>query len=427
MAPRLRNVSVPLLRRTCMLLSLLLSLLLLSLLPAAALAAPAAALVGPDVPRPPKPGADAPLEPGEPALSFGTPLAAWLALVPDTDFSRRYLVYGDFEAWFDETGIERPADAADLDALSEQEFEAVTLTLTSQAEPPGVLGAEYVFVEDQTLRVGFSFFNTNQFLWTMGAENVRTLLRVQNDAASIEAALQAHGYSPAPVTGGTLWARGEDNSIDIQADFPLDQLGALNRVAVFAGDDGQSDLLVARATDVITTALAAAAGDADSLLDDMGYRTLAGAIDAHMVPGQLVGVTILGGELPLLDPAEVEDWDVRVADAAKEPLPPYRAAAFATNRDGDDTYLVLYLVLAPGEDAQSTATILSERLMDYVTVVSGIALADELEVTERGSYVSELEVAYVTMRVLEGEGQPFGWLRLINQRDLLFLMPGEEP
>ncbi|MGL4651577.1 MAG: hypothetical protein ACRC1H_19375, partial [Caldilineaceae bacterium] len=114
-----------------------------------------------------------------------------------------------------------------------------------------------------------------------------------------------------------------------------------------------------------------------------------------------------------------------LADYAEEPLPPYRMAAFGTSRDGEDTYLTLYLVLAPGEDAQSTATILRERLEGYVTVASGVALADELEVTERGSFINELEVAYVTLRVLEGEGQPFGWSRLINQRDLLFLAPGE--
>ncbi len=399
-------------------------LMAVSLLPAAALGAPPATRIGPEVPRPPRPAAVAP---AGATLDLGVPLSDWLAVVADTDFSRRFLSFGDMQAWFEESGIERPLTADAVDALSEEDFKAVSFTLTSQAEAPPALGMEYLFVEDQAQRVGFSFFNANQYLWSMGAGNMLSLVRVQNDAAAIEAALLGSGYLPTPISGGTLWAKGEDNAFHMDSDFPTEQLGMHNRVAVFARGDGESDVLVARETDVLTTAVAAAMGEVDSLADDMGYRTLGGAVDAQLVPGQLVGLTMLSAAIPMPLPADVDDWDARMAKYAREPLPPYRIAAFATYRDGDDTLLTLYLVLAPGEDANSTATILRDRLEDYVTTVSDLPLADEFEVTERGSYISELEVAYVTLRVLEGEGQPFGWSRLINQRDVLFLAPGDEP
>ncbi|MGL4650660.1 MAG: hypothetical protein ACRC1H_14730, partial [Caldilineaceae bacterium] len=323
-------------------------LLVMTLLPAAALAAPHA---GSRPTNPPPTRLEAA------TLDLGAPLADWLAVVPDTDFYRNYLVFGDMEAWFDETGIERPTSADELRGLSESDFDLVSFVLTSQTEPPPALGLDYILVEDQTQRLGFSFFNTNQFLWSSGEGNDLSLLRVENSEMGMTERLLEAGYSAQSFPGGVLYSLRDDNEIDLDAESPMDRLAFHNRVAVIPRGDDEVDLLVARATTVITPALAAAAGEGDSLADDMGYRTLANAVDyADLVPGSLVGLTILGGEqqpvpLPTADAAEIEAYRTLLADYAEEPLPPYRMAAFGTSRDGEDTYLTLYLVLAPGEDA----------------------------------------------------------------------------
>jgi hypothetical protein len=390
---------------------LLALVLLLNLMPLPALARTS----GPSTPPPP--GRLAPEPSSEGFLDIGDPVRDWLALVPDTEATRRWLVFGDVEAWFDESAIERPPSVEALMELDEEVRRPVLFQLPRQTMPPAALNLD-----------GYDLTNTLQMMEAGTPPEQLTVLRVANHAAAVGSALEASGYTPSMLDGVTLYSRRGDNEIDIAAETPSARLATLNRIAVIdRGVEGEVDLLIGRSTPVIEGALAGFAGEGDSLANDMGYRTLANAVDFEgLVPGTPVGIMVLGGEQLIPPPISEEEGielEARLAAYADEPLPPYRMAAFGTSRDGEETYLTLYLVLAPGEAAEATATILSDRLQEYESMVADFALLDRVEIIERGAFVNELEVAYVTMRVLPDAA--LDWYRMIMMRDLLFLAPGD--
>jgi hypothetical protein len=403
--------------RTARLSSLLLAAGL-ALLPTAALAVTS----GPSTPPPP---------PTFAPLAIGDPVRDWFALAPDTDENNSYLTYADFESWRAESNSELPQSSAEMDEMGEAGRQAL-IELTTQAPVPPILGIESLFSQNLDEFVGFSLFATEQVMNVGTPPNDLSILRVESDANAIGETLISGGYSASDLAGATLYSINDDYGVNMQAETRMAQLGLHNRIAVIPHADGDgSDLLVARATAIITSALAAHAGEADSLFDDMGYRTLGYALDqGEMAPGSLVGLRILGGEQEVVLPA-LDNEDERAAleallgGYAEEPLPPYRMAAFADYRDGDERYLVVALVLAPGESASPTASILGDRLQDYVSTINDRPLTDFVEITTLGSFINELEVAYVTVRALPDAPPSFGWDRILAMRDTLFLAPGE--
>ncbi len=108
-----------------------------------------------------------------------------------------------------------------------------------------------------------------------------------------------------------------------------------------------------------------------------------------------------------------------MARYSADPLPPYRLSAFATTRDGDDTYLTVLIAMGSEGDPQESAAILGDRLSDYVSTATTQPLGDEWDVVMTGSYESTARLAYATVKL--NPESTISWMDLIVRRDLLFL------
>ncbi len=229
---------------------------------------------------------------------------------------------------------------------------------------------------------------------------------------------------PLQQPGATLYSRGLDYGVDPSTATTMERLGILNRVALLEEPSPGTQVLIARATAPIAESLAAAAGKAPSLADDRIYRTLAEALEGDFVlTGTLVGLIVQDGIQPIdLGPSLNSQNEAMLAQVKRlqdDPLPPYRLSAFATSRDGDDTYLTVLIAMGSEGDAQESAAILGDRLGDYRSTLSWEPMSDEWDVVTTGSYESTARFAYATMKL--APDSTLSWWDLIMRRDLLFM------
>ncbi len=349
------------------------------------------------------------------------PLADLLALIPDTEVTRAWLSYGDVQGWHGATGVPRLSSLDELDTFSEEENSAWLYEMPRQTAPPTALGISYLMLDDMRPAYGFSFLDAAQMLEAGQPPETLTLVTLSVPSAQVADALAESGYARTEMSGATLFSRGDDYAIDIASPSKVGQLGALNRVAVLESEGQGSQLLLARATAPITQALAATVGEKRSLADDRIYNALADAVEGSLIlTGTLVGLIVQDGvqqvdvNAALGSPAA----DV-VARYAADPLPPYRLRAFATTRDGVDTFLTVLIAMGTTGDPQENAAILGDRLADYVSTVDEQPLGDQWELVMTGSFESTARLAYATLKLKPDSS--ISWMDLIARRDLLFL------
>ena len=349
------------------------------------------------------------------------PLSTLLALVPDNASSRAWLSYSDMIAWHEATGVPRVASYAAIEALAEADRSAWLYTRSEQTAPPPVLGLNEIATGTMRPALGFDFFDVAQALESGQAPENVVWVNLHVAPEAIATALTATGYAQSDEAGAVLYSRGDDYATDFSAETLAGQMGSLNRIALLDSDNAGSQVLIARATAPITQSLATATGDSRSLADDRTYRTLAGALEYEgLIPGALVGLVVQDGMQPMQTVLQDNQIDTALLDRyARDPLPPYRLSAYATTRDGDDTYLTVLLAMDGTSDSSDAAAILGDRLSDYTSALTGEPLSDQWEVVTTGSYESEARLAYVVLKLIPESD--LAWTELLARRDLLFL------
>lgn len=378
--------------------------------------------------------------PGGPARAQDdtNPLLDLLAFVTQaSDAESRLVTYGDFAAWHAATGIPRVHSVAAADALPEPARAWWLFVMPRQTVPPEVLGVQYLFHEDMRPVYGFDLFAVDRFVALETPPSNITVLETALEPARVGEALLATGYEAEALDGGTLFRILGDYELALGADLPrVGMLGTLNRIAVL--DDGT--LVIARATERVQAALDTRQGAQPSLAGDARYRVAAEALhrlsrsDLGALVGAIFSEEVVAGDPLALEPGATAEDEEAAPDAA--PLPPYTLAAFGTFRGTGATFLALAVVFPPGTDASAAAITLSDRMAQYVSLVTQAPLSerwtfDRAFADESGT----LPVAVVVMRVDDppppAEGEQvntaiLAWTDLVYRRDLGFLVPGPD-
>ncbi|RIK42704.1 MAG: hypothetical protein DCC55_07925 [Chloroflexi bacterium] len=359
------------------------------------------------------------------------PLFSMLRFVPADPLYRPYLTLGDVSAWHTATGVPRVESLADVEQLEPAQRNGWRFALFKQTHPPQTLGLEYLAVEEMRDFYGFGFFDADRYLEAGAPPDTISVLQVHANLETIKSRLTRFGYTWDDAPGGRLYSIRDDYETDLRSPTLVGRLAGLNRIAVL--DDGL--LVIGRAAEVVTNAVAARQGKLPSLADESVYQSAAAALTGPTVSdlGALVGV-ILVGEPFLADPFMLLDQSDEAAQEQFEryvenPLPLYLLAAFATYRAGETIHLTLALVFPSGVDAEEAAATLAARLQDYSSPISGRVLDEYWQYqSATGVEAGGLPVALVTMRLNQPEedlpGAPFAWVDLVSRRDLLFLAPG---
>jgi hypothetical protein len=219
------------------------------------------------------------------------------------------------------------------------------------------------------------------------------------------------------------------------------QLGNLNRIALLEGQ-----MIIAKATAIVTDALLASNGKQPSLADSPDYVAAATAFEHPILKdsGELVGAIFMTAPnffdpMLLLEPSANEGAIQLLKNYAQKPsLPPYSLVAFATRHTQGVSYLILTVVFPKGTDANIAADILADRLQNYVSIDQSIPL-DDRWIFEKalGIEVQGLPVTLTVMRVDDPPPTPedaarvnadiLTWSSLIFKRDALFLISGAIP
>jgi hypothetical protein len=368
-----------------------------------------------------------------------------LHYVPDVPEVRETLVqYGDLAAWHTSWKVLRINNVQQLDLLPRDKHAYWMFIMPRQTAPPEPLGMQYLFTDDQRAFYGFDVFGVDRFI-SAGVPPVQiTALEHRLDSGDIAAALTASGYEAQAVPGGTLYSQFEDMEAPAMSGVEVPhvgQFGALNRIALL---DASPTLLISRRTDDVLASLAAAQGEQPSLADDPFYAAAAQAVlDPSLADtGELVGVLFMSGPVPM-DPATLlldddgdairEQFEQMVGD---NPLPLYVLTAFATHHTEGASYLTLVVVFPPETDATAAATILADRMQNYVSLATREPLTARWTFDRAsGIEVDGLPVALVTMRVDDPPPTPedaampnagvFSWYEMVVRLDLGFLVAGE--
>ncbi len=371
-----------------------------------------------------------------------SPLLRLLRFVPDTPEYRKYLTYGDADAWHTSWNIPRVDNLEELENLGQEPHAYWKFIMTTQTIPPGSLGIQYLFDEDQRSFYGFDLFNLDRFMEAGELPDRISLVEFSFDHAQIAKALTTLGYETMPLEKGVaLYRILDDYKADLRFPTRTGRLGGLNRIIL---RDGQ--MIIAKATAPVTNALLAYNGEKSSLADSSDYVAAVKALEHSALKdtGELVGAIFMtapnfSDPALLLEPSAHEEAIQQLKDyAQKPPLPPYSLVVFATRHTRGASFLILTVVFPKGTDANAAADILADRLQHYVSVSQGISLDDRWTFEKAtGVEVQELPVVLAVMRVDDPPPTPqdaaninagvFTWSSLIFKRDALFLIPGDIP
>lgn len=256
------------------------------------------------------------------------------------------------------TGLPDGIRLTDLETLPEADEALVMqllLRMTSSAEFPQYLqfGAA-----SWSEKLGADFLEVSWFsqpgtppgnLLLLGGETIGVGDSLQ--------ALESSGFAPQERDGETVWVKGEkDAALDVgnrQPGFPFwGQLGANARL--FRSDEA---LVGARTWPSIALAMAAAAGEAESLADLPRFRL---AAQAAADPAQSDG--------PVLQTVFVDEaFGKGVLAVAPSPdgLPPFGLYAVADREDASGHQVLLLLTYDDAITAEAAAALLAARLPPY--------------------------------------------------------------
>lgn len=365
-----------------------------------------------------------------------------LKFVPDTPNDRQWVTYGDEAAWLQSWAIPRIDNVDQLKALDRDPRAYWMFILPYQTAAPEVMGLNYLLSDNQRSFYGFDFFNVDRYLAAgMPLEDI-SVVEFGFDSKQIADALTATGYTSESLEGGgTLYSILQDGQSALGQAVSLPRvgmLGELNRIALLNGQ-----MVIARATVLVENSLKAQQGGAPSLADDPAYIAAAQALDDPSLSdtGDLVGAILIQSTM-FADPAQLLNPNMSVTavlEAMRKqfgdvPLPPFTLVTFATRHKSGATYLILDVVFPAGTDAKAASGILSERLQKYVSLVTKQPLSERWTFDRLANIeVNGLPVALVTMRVddppVAAAGEIantgiLGWLKLVQARDLGFLLTG---
>jgi len=368
------------------------------------------------------------------------PFLRLLRFVPNTPENRQYVTYGDLAAWHKSWNVPRIDNLTELDILERDERAYWMNIMPRQTTPPDVLGLQYLMVDDMRAAYGFDPFRVDRYLQAGQPPAMTSIIEYSFPQEQIADALLASGYTAESLDGGnTLYSILGDFEIDLSMDTVptrVGQLGNLNRIGV-----ADEQLVIAKATDIVTTAYAAERGEIPSLAESPDFLAAAGALNDLSLQrmGELVGVIFVDG-LQLADPlayvqlgAPQEVVDQLTESMDNQPaLPLYTLAVFATRHGEGASHLILAVVFPPNIDAKAAANILAERLQNYTSLVTNQPLDDRWTFElATGTKVNNLPVALVSMRIddpfptPEGQELPnaavFSWVQMVQARDTLFL------
>ncbi len=380
--------------------------------------------------------------------AVSAPLLRLLGTVPDTPGTRELVQFGDVAAWHTAWNVPRMPNWALLELLPRDPHAYWMLTMPRQTAPPSALGLESLRLNDQQAFYGFDFFDIDRFIGAGRPPDELTVAEQRADPAQVGATLTASGYEAQDLASGwTLYSILDDYAFALRSDLGLPHVGVTgmrNRIALH-----DNQMIIARATPVVTAALDAINGDAPSLAADPAFAAAAQALDDPSLAdtGPLVGAFLMQGPvmadpaLLILGPAatneQIDALRAQLGDAyGPGTLPVYGVAAFFTSHTPGATYLTLALVFPPGADAQAAAGVLAERLQTYVSVQTQAPLTDRWTFDRSaGVTANGLPVALVTMRVDDPPPAPedstlanasvWAWSNMIYSRDYGFLGVGE--
>ena len=372
----------------------------------------------------------------------GNPLLRLLRFIPDTPEYREYLSYGDAAAWHRSWNIPRIDSLDELENLDRESRAYWNFIMLSQTIPPDSLGFRHLWVEDQRGFYGFDRFNLDRFIGAGQLPDWLTVAEFKLDKTSIANALTASGYNAEELeTGGTLYSILRDYQLSFKFPMRSGQLGNLNRIALL---DGQ--MVIAKATAIVTNALLTNNGKHPSLADSPDYIAAVKALEhpALKDTGELAGAIFTTAPnvydpMLLLEPFAKEEVLQQLKAYAQKPLlPPYSLVAFATRHTQGASYLILTVVFPKGTDANIAADILADRLQNYVSADKGTSLDDRWTFEKAfGIEVQGLPLTLAVMRVDDPPPTPenadrvnadvFTWSALFFSRDTLFLITGGIP
>ncbi len=371
-----------------------------------------------------------------------TPLLEMLALVPDTEVNRRFITYGDLDAWAESWSVGRYDDLTAFDsglrgnALFATFARAWAFIGFDQTALPDVFARDFLLIEGPEYAgfYGFDVFSVARHIYTVPGPDSLTIVQLIDgyDVEGIGAALQASGYEASPVGDATLYSILEDGEIDMLGEtipFRVGQLGALNRIAV---SDGL--LYIGRTTEIVTEAVS---GSAASLADDSAMRAVALAMDAPELAdtGELVGAFFM----EMRDDFTMANFAATIAStevasqfeemfASFEPLPAFDQVMFATRHSENTTYLVLALAFPPGADVDAAAKSLGDRLATYVSLRTRSPMSEFWTFDRVVAVEAEgVPVAVAVMTVPDPAFNDdflrvFGWAEVVFVDDIAFLL-----
>lgn len=417
------------------------SLLVLFMLMGCGGAEPEAATAVPSVP--PEPATSEPADPSPTApaaevaaaadtavlqsdTNRAAPLAHLLRFVPATPENARYLLYSDYEAWLNAWQITRPATFNDIQQLDERERTLWIQVMGRQATAPQAL-IRNITAEEMIDFYGFDFFGSKQYVEAGSPPDEVMAMTHLYQPEAVAQALTAGGYTAETLSNEvTLYSIRADNEIDMEAEMRTGMLGELNRIAI----SGET-LVVGRATAVVTTSIASAAGEQPSLADVAAYQALLRSLDAPELAdaGALVGM-FLSAEPVVADVADLIFSDNTPEEITEQfeamvnqdpPLPVYALAGYATYQAEDASYLGLHVVFADAEEAATAVDVLAGRLESYISTRT----QEPLPWLVVDAFTHE-ETAVILMRLDDTDPPvPVSWPALVFSRDTLFLITAE--
>jgi hypothetical protein len=371
------------------------------------------------------------------------PVLRLLHFVPDTPQYREWLTYGDAVAWHSSWDIPRIDSWEELERL-EREPRAYWINIMGkQTSPPDSLGIQYLHREDQRSFYGFDLFNLDRFLSAGSPPDWLTVVELGSDGQRVADALIASGYKTETLeTGETLFSVLEDYETALDWPMHTGRTGNLNRITLL-----DPQMIIAKATANVTSAIAAYHNQAPALADNPDYVAAVTALRDPVLDetGELVGVILMEGtdmadpgayraEQRIGEPSEPLELQLQ-SYTEGPPLPDYRLLAFSTHHVEGASYLVLVLVFPKGTDAAAAADVLAGRLRDYYSLSLDKPL-NEYWTFEMSVAVEAkgLPVVLAVMRVDDppptSEDTPqvnatiLSWLELVVRHDTMFLITG---
>lgn len=337
-----------------------------------------------------------PLADARPVLAQSSGLTSALSSLPDSSAARTMIWYGSLSTLQQALKIS-VKDVNALNGLSAQQRRAFLLETSTQVYYSAFSGFDTPEAWQATY--GFDPFSIDQELTVGSGRTLFGILQGNFDAATINAALTAQGYSAQADPQGTRFV---GNGAQPQ----------MNNVLL------SPNRLIAAST---AQALDAASASTARLVDDASYAAVAAALNtpttvsAVIIGGDYFNTTFLDAVRPAIDSARGQLG----LDAL--PLPRFDVVGLSYRFDGQTRTWEIALVYTDAGQAAQAAAALGGRLAQYTSIVTPAGSAFEGWQTQIDSRnVSGRFVVVATL--VPPSRSAVGWAAFIRSRDLGFLV-----